>query len=345
MVCDGKQDCFYNDDENSCTVCIEIYDNNASDTENVSYLAAQFEHIGYDTQNKGIIYYNEPDLLLYPSIYNDGAAYYYFYDIISVHNHNNVLAYCYMFNSSVSIPYLLSKIVWCNENAHFYAYSQSGKEKSIAMKMNYCESTIGNKTLNVSILINESNFKIPIWIDAENTNTSVFYVAATGNDVNNCGTIDLPCGTLKYVTSYAKFVAQNIESIRSITIIIRGQNKKIIMYSNQFYSENLCFPDLDFSNNYKVPYDSITFTFDPYYIKTKEDRFPTLPLHQFDLLCNQQRSDAFFYVKGHEHSTKLNFTVTINNLIINDWNVIDSTSKTSYIAGFFCSRLSKGNTV
>eukprot|EP01084_Bolivina_argentea_P093371 167938_1 len=182
-----------------------------------------------------------------------------------------------------------------------------------------------------SLLFVTNQSHIPFWLNMTDS-TVEFYISSTGNDTDNCGSEMQPCGTMLYTLEYIKFVSIQLENIKSATVVIRGQNKEFILKHIARY-ENPCYGVFKLSSN--VSLNSITFQFDPNFISSKEDWFPTSTVHplcnyQLQLPKNLQIYQSFFNVYIVDSSSAF-FTVIINNCIIDHWIVIEDETPTSLV--------------
>eukprot|EP01084_Bolivina_argentea_P072792 132146_1 len=219
----------------------------------------------------------------------------------------------------------------------------------------HVQSTNNTYSVNTTKVVTEppyknssipSNWLVPSWLDVNNSSVT-YYVTADGNNFPDCGTEVAPCGTLWFTVKYATITAKYVKTIKSLIFIIRGQNKLNIVEENRNNNYfNPCLPwiFLDYESNDEnaLTFTSMVFTFDPDYISSKEDWFPTFPNDPNSLLCNFQNEGlrlqkSFFFVVGPYSTTfsedLIDFTVTINNLIIDNWIFQDSVVKPDSIAG------------
>eukprot|EP01084_Bolivina_argentea_P251428 421684_1 len=330
MLCDGTNDCYLNDDESQCDVCIE------STLTTYDYFTDHYFYIAFEEQYKGSVYYSiNSQFFIYPSTYSINGMYVYDYNIL---NTTHLLAYCIIDIKQQPLEYFTMRVGSCQP--WYYLQTVSNHSVKTNITAEYCTVTDYSTPSPITKASNVS-FIIPEWIDNSAENVT-FYVASNGHDLNHCGLAHSPCGTLQITTQYGIFVSNSIESIRNIIIIIRGQNRDQILYANKQLQRNLCFPRIK-PNLGKVQFDKIVFNFDPMYISSLNDWFPTIPSQE---LCNYkpklsengffQTQDAFFQIWPTETDEAINwdvisFTVLINNLIINEWNVNSINTKPNFI--------------
>eukprot|EP01084_Bolivina_argentea_P121995 216211_1 len=351
-LCDRTIDCpLWADDELDCNVCIDVID------DNYLPLNGRYSYHHFDTVYNGSVYYDGIALYFYPVIYHDNksGSYDYYYFLHTDYNEIDwPLSYCYMFLPEASTSLTL-RPDYCNIYSNWFAKSRiTGKFASKHINATYCQQqpstycqqqpsiltqTLSPTTTQTTTVVSAFNSSIdfesiPDWIDSNNF-SATFYLAANGNDEVNCGSETNPCGTFWYVSQYAVWTASKIKMIESITIIIRGQNKGLLLWFNQFgnVTFNRCFPRLIIPiKDNELPLNTITFMFDSEYIHSKEDWFPSLCS---DSSRTDAPEDSFFNIEPYDFMSvsfkTYDFTVIIKNCIINDWSVTSKEIKPNFI--------------
>eukprot|EP01084_Bolivina_argentea_P251431 421688_1 len=339
MLCDGKSDCYLNDDEDNCNVCID------SEMDDYSYFSGQYSYFGYDNTYKGKIYFDDSyEWSFGPIILDFGNIYLYSYVITS--NQSDVVVFCGVGTYPELLPYFVIDIELCN---FWFTYLESGDLLFLNITTEYCKANVSDTHSHPPTHESKNLFVIPRWIDPNNSssNTVTFYVASDGFDHTHCGSEHDPCGTLFMTAQVASFVANNIEHITSITVVIRGQNRETILFSNGYLQFNPCYGMFQFSIdlNKTLSFSKISYVFDVDYVRSLNDWFPIFPSSQ--KLCQYHDNlsfaeKSFFQITQvetfNEHLQVINyavvdFTVEFHNLIITDWTVTNQDTKLSSITG------------
>eukprot|EP01084_Bolivina_argentea_P179127 309553_1 len=130
------------------------------------------------------------------------------------------------------------------------------------------------------------------------------YISKSGRDRKGCGnTVEAACGTLHYTSS----LLPKQHDVYIELYVYDGQHKNDIRkyLSNNPNNTNPCLPGTDLSGQW---YD--TLTFNPNHIRTMTDWFSPF--------CQRIQTKSFFH-RYHYYSNR-SIQMTINNLIINDFN-------------------------
>eukprot|EP01084_Bolivina_argentea_P251427 421683_1 len=339
MLCDGISDCYLNDDEEQCDVCVD------SNVDNYLYFSGEYSYIDYDNIYRGNIYFDGLQWYIHPLIYSFESTYLYSYVITS--NQSDVLAYCSIGVVYELLPYFVMEIEFCS---FWYIYLPTGDFLDANITAEYCKTNVSDTSpsQNASHSNTSTLFVIPHWINSNNSNgnTITFYIASDGWDTDHCGLEHDPCGTLSITSQYASFVANNVEHITSIILVIRGQNREEILFSNRYFQFNPCYARFEVSIDSKntLSFSTISYIFDPDYIKSLNDWFPIFPssqeLCQYNAINSGWSQDSFFQITQVEtvdeepiNFAVVDFIITFQNLIITDWRVVNKETKPNFIAG------------
>eukprot|EP01084_Bolivina_argentea_P225950 381738_1 len=161
-----------------------------------------------------------------------------------------------------------------------------------------------------------------------NVSEIVYYVSSNGHDELDCGSETNACGTINYATNAS--MSASWKNISPVKIIIRGQNTESIINTHALYGYHPCIAEIyvTMDKTAKLLHNSLTYMFDPMYIQSKQDWFPDACL---DLNISRNHSfDSFFNVIGSYSLYFLDygeFTVVINNLVINSWVIPNSNTQ------------------
>eukprot|EP01084_Bolivina_argentea_P256704 432300_1 len=332
LLCDGSPDCPQNDDEIFCVICIK----NNDFRQDLPRIRGTYLFYKFDNVNKGIIYYSGIDYF-YPIIESHDDGYYIEYAVSTNYTEikyplaKGVIAY-----TNETIPYLIIRpwyiISWMIMEPSRYLYVPVNASVDVCSTNTTIQDLVNTR--------NDHDWKhVPDWTDCEH-NSIRFYVSSNGSDVENCGTEMRPCGTLHYTLIYVYVVSIKMDCFESCTIIIRGQNAESILWYIETEHYNPCYALVTVPVNDKgdLTLNSITFEFDPQFISSKEDWFPTSGHYT---LCDYQQPsfiqspnlfDGSFFSVSHAYPLRngiFDFTVSINNCVINDWIVYDNLAPNS----------------
>eukprot|EP01084_Bolivina_argentea_P294445 506598_1 len=345
LICNSFTDCILEDDETEfCEYCL-ILINITNDA--YLYLNNQYKYYGHNDIWNGAEYFDGESLYLYPVISWHAASNYWLYQyyigkVLNSDEWGNVFASCVIGHSSTILKYYTMQPHLCDM---WYVYNQERLllEGPINVSTNCADIHTINPTVSPSTAIynatlhplNNATF-IGEGVRV-NYSTIEFYTSDNGIDGSKCGSRESPCGTLSYAVGSAISVTKRIQELTTIIIMIRGQNETIIEEYNRKYEENLCFAYIQLevwkNTDYKLTFDSITFTFDEEYISSTQDAFPQSTNRA---LCNYNVPDSMFYVSAPYSLSYVqgvfNFTLVINNLPVTDWTITQTKAKPFHIA-------------
>eukprot|EP01083_Nonionella_stella_P044917 120823_1 len=169
-------------------------------------------------------------------------------------------------------------------------------------------------------------------------NKRIIYVTSDGNNSSDCWFLGIGCGTFWHASTVANWQIEYF-NLTEIEIVIQGQNPIEIEESLQRSStDNPCLPHTD--NVLSTRFQSITYTFDPNYIRSMSDWYNATLCENLEekwrLPLKEPLYDHFF---GSGEFGFILYTFIINNLIIESYSFEGRLNQPYYIAtlnAFIC---------